>query len=190
MNQAAGARCNRSGYDYQEPHGYYPQEQQRPAMTGNTGSTQSVQYPFPLKLHKKTVQVEISLKMPGEKNNGRKKEQTQGAVFFSMARALNPDGSKMDWENQVTMKLGLSDIARIVTAIRTNNLPADIVHNNKQNRITSLKIEPGSPGTYKFMLNKKEGNTNDTRFTFLNMEDIYLMLTLLDASVPRIMAWN
>jgi len=149
---------------------------------------QPLRFPLPIKFHKKTVQLELSFKPPYEELKAGRLEQNNGAIYFAMAKSLNPQGTQMDWNNKTLMKIGLTDIAKICVGLRMKKLPIDIVHKVQRDKTSSLTIEAGQKGTYKLSMFQKYEENTDARFTYQEMRPSApsIIFDLGGGVVPRI----
>jgi hypothetical protein len=151
----------------------------------------TIKYPQPIKFHKKTAQLQVDLARPKEEQQGDRTRVSTGCVFFTLARALDDNSGKMDWNNKILMKIDHSDIAKIVTSARSKKFPIDIFHKSADTGHSStLKIEEGqNPGTYKVFMGKNAGAQKRYAQIYLNTEDMFLLFNLLEASVPVTLGW-
>jgi len=152
---------------------------------------QPATHPIPLKFHKKKVQLQVDYRPPYEEVDGERRSVVQGSIFLSVAKALDEAGSRMDWDGATFMKLGPADIAQIVTGLRTRSEKIDLFHQPPGSaRSSSLQIEPGkTPGTYRWTLTVSSEGQKDVRTVYLDTSDIYLLVTCLEAVVPRMVGW-
>lgn len=148
-------------------------------------------YPQALKLHKKTAQLQIDLKPAREEQDptSGKMRVEEGCVFFSLAKALDDQSGKMDWNNKILMKIDHADIAKIIMGVRSSK-NVDIFHKASDTRSSTLKVEQGQPGTYKLTMGKKDGATSGMASVYLNTEDMFIIFNLLEASIPLTLGWN
>jgi len=147
-------------------------------------------YPQPVKFHKKTAQLQIDLK-PARENldeSGKTKVE-EGCVFFSLAKALDDNSGKMDWNNKILMKIEPNDIAKIIVGLKSNKT-VDIFHKSSETKSTTLKIEAGqNPGTYKLTMGLKDQSRNSMGNIYLNSEDLFVAFNLLENSIPLTLGW-
>lgn len=147
-------------------------------------------YPQALKIHKKTAQLQLDLKPAKEvlDSASGKTRVEEGCVFFSLAKALDDQSGKMDWNNKILMKIDHNDIAKIIMGVRSGK-NVDIFHKTADDRSTTLKIEAGQPGTYKFVMGKKDGSQSGMATVYLNTEDLFVIFNLLEAAIPLTLGW-
>jgi hypothetical protein len=148
-------------------------------------------HPIPLKFHKKKVQLQLDYRPPYEEEEGERRTAVQGSVFLSIAKAADETGGRMDWEGATSMKLGPADIAQIVTGLRSRSAMVDLFHQPPgSTRSSSLQIEPGkNAGTYRWTLTVASEGQKDSRIVYLDTADTYLLVTCLEAALPKMMGW-
>ena len=139
-------------------------------------------FPHSLKLHKKTAQLQFDLTPAHATENG---VQEIGYIFAEIAKAANADGSKMDWKNSLKFKLGPADIAKIATTFRMS-LWGEKGEIRIPHETTTLTLKKGNPGTYQISISKNGAYAA----VYINVEDLYLILTLFDAAVPLMFGWE
>lgn len=142
-------------------------------------------YPEPVKFHKRTSQLQVQLKKPGTDNNG---QIVRGCMFFEIANAI--EGSdKMDWNNKINMKIGVSDIGKILAGLKSRK-EIKIYHENSQGN-SALNIAEGQqPGTFAFNFSKKVGDQVQRANIYLNVEDMNVFLILLETGLPAMLGWT
>lgn len=95
----------------------------------------------------------------------------------------------MDWQNKINMKIEAGDIAKIITGVKSGR-NVDIFHKSSDVKNTSLKIEAGqNPGTYKLTMGMKDAGRQGMGNIYLNTEDLFVLFTLLEASIPLTLGW-
>ena len=148
--------------------------------------SQQTFYSEPVKFHKKTAQMQIHIKKPSVKNE----QIERGAIFFEIARAKEGT-DKMDWENKITMKIGVTDIGKILAGLKTINTQTIDIYHESQNGSTTLKIGAGQrPGTFSFAYGKKVGDKTESMMIYLNAEDMNIFMVLMNAGLPVILGWT
>jgi len=151
-----------------------------------------MKYSIPYKVHKKTTELQISLQKPvEEEGQDGKAIRKAGAIFLEIAKSLGDGSDKMDWQNKTTMKIGLMDIATIVQDVRSGG-KVNLIHKIEKegkDQYTSLTIEPGENGSFKWMIVKKLDGSNKIDTVYLNSKEMYLAFNLLEAAVPIINGW-
>ena len=151
-----------------------------------------MRYPIPLKLHKKSSQLQLDLFKPsyeaGDQN--KKPKINKGAVMLSMALPLNDGTDRMDWKNKVTMSLSVKDIADIISGVRSRE-NVKLYHNfEATNSVTTLNVELGNPGTYKWFMTKTVNGDKRMASIYLNKSEMFQAFTLLEAAIPLILGWG
>jgi hypothetical protein len=114
-------------------------------------------------------------------------------VFLDIARVREDNPDRMDWANKITMKLNARDIADLVMGVR-NAGSVDIFHKvNKDDGSTpstTLKVEPGTEGTFKWFVGKTVGSDKKFATIYLDQKDMYLTFQMLEAALPVIHGWT
>ena len=147
-------------------------------------------YPQPVKFHKKTAQLQVDLKPAKEVQiDGGRLKVEEGCLFFSLAKALDDNSGKMDWNNKILMKIEHNDIAKIVVGVRSGK-PVDIFHKSSETKSTTLKLEPGNPGTYKLAMGIKDVQRQAMYNIYLSSEDMFVLFNLMESSVPLTLGWK
>ena len=126
--------------------------------------TTTIKYPQPLKFHKKSAQLQVDLKRPEEDEGGRTKP---GCLFLALAKAKEDGSDRMDWDNKINIKLDPVDIAKIVTGVRSGQAVKLYHKVEARQSATTLTVEAGNPGSYKWFISKKVGENQ-------NFGNIYL----------------
>ena len=150
------------------------------------GNTNQIYYSEPVKFHKKTTQMQMHIKKPSVKND----KIERGALFFEIAKAK--EGTEnMDWDNKITMKIGVSDIGKIMAGIKNIANEGIKIYHESNNGSTTLNINSGQrPGTFSFQYGKKVAEKADNIQIYLNAEDMNIFMTLITAGLPVILGWN
>lgn len=141
-------------------------------------------FPEPVKFHKKSSQLQIHLKKPF---TTQADEIVRGCLFFEIARAI-PDSDKMDWANKINMKIGVTDIGKIIAGLKARE-EIKIFHENSAGSST-LNISEGQPGTYSFMFSRKAGESINRASIYLNKEDMNVFLLLLTNGLLPMLGWQ
>lgn len=153
----------------------------------------TIQYPQPLKFHKKVAQLQIDLVRPKQEEGGAEGRARikDGCLFLSMAKAKGDGSDRMDWANKINMKLDPVDIAEIITKVRSGQ-PAKLFHKSEAaGSITTLEVAAGErQGTFKWFLNKSQGQ--DKRFgnIYLDQRDMFHIFIMFEAALPIISGWT
>jgi len=143
-------------------------------------------YPEPVKFHKKSSQLQVQLKRPSVGDDGK---ILRGCMFFEIARAKEGT-DRMDWDNKINMKIGVSDIGKILAGLKSRS-EIKIYHENSRGSSTLNIAEGQQPGTYAFGFSKKEGQNDANRaMIYLNAEDMNVFLILLEAGLPQMLGWS
>lgn len=147
-------------------------------------------YPQPVKFHKKTAQLQVDLKPAREEQlpDGKVKVE-EGCLFFSLAKALDDNSGKMDWNNKILMKIEHNDIAKIIVNVRSSK-PVDIFHKSSETKSTTLKVEAGNPGTYKLTMGIKDVQRQAMYSIYLSSEDMFVLFNLMESSIPLTLGWK
>lgn len=147
----------------------------------------TIKYPQPLKFHKKTAQLQVDLVRPKEDDNGRIKS---GCLFLSLAKALDDNSGRMDWDNKINMKLDPVDISKIVTGVRSGQ-PVKLFHkSDSAGSVTTLNVEAGNPGSFKWFISKAVGDDKKLGNIYLDSGDMFHLFTMFEASLPVISGWT
>lgn len=141
-------------------------------------------FPEPVKFHKRSSQLQVHLKKPYVKEGD---EISRGCLFFEIANAV--EGSdRMDWDNKINMKIGVSDIGKILAGLKSGQ-DIKIYHENAQGN-SALNIASGQqPGTYSFSFSKKVGSDLKRSQIYLNAEDMNVIMILLQSGLPLMLGW-
>ena len=147
----------------------------------------STKYATPLKFHKKVAQLQIDLAKPKEEE-GKTKE---GCLFISLAKALDDNTGRMDWDNKINMKLGPMDISRIITGVRSGQ-PVKLFHKSEAaGSTTTLEVAAGErKGTFKWFLNKTQGQDKKFGNIYLDQRDMFHIFIMFEAALPIISGWT
>jgi hypothetical protein len=165
--------------------------------SAGAGERGSVERPLGVKFHKGDVQLQFDLRLPYVDVVEGKRRSHAGSVLLQLAKSAQGRGEKMDWENALTMKLGLPDLTKLGAAFNGGVFEkvdlfhnSDAGHQNGAKRSTTLVVTPGQkPGTYRWTLTKRAGNDKDERVIYLGQEELYGVKILIDAAIARIMGW-
>jgi hypothetical protein len=96
----------------------------------------------------------------------------------------------MDWDNKINMKLDPVDVSKIVTGVRSGQ-PVKLFHKSESaGSTTTLNVEAGNPGSYKFNIFKKVGDTSNSGTVYLDNSDMFYLFTMFEASLPVIAGWT
>jgi len=129
---------------------------------------------------------------PKEVEEDGRKITKSGCVFLEIAKAKNDGTDRMDWENKIIMKLSTKDIADLVMGVRGSG-NVNIFHKVDKPDGTSpsstLKVEPGTEGTFKWFVGKTVGNDKKFATIYLDQKDMYLTFQMLEAAIPVIHGW-
>lgn len=147
----------------------------------------NIKYPQPLKFHKKKAQLQIDLKRPEEDDNGRLKP---GCLFLALAKAKEDGSDRMDWDNKINIKLDPVDISKIVTGVRAGQVVKLFHKVESRNSTTTLNVEAGSPGSFKWFISKKVGEDSKFGNIYLDSGDMYHLFTMFEAALPVISGWT
>lgn len=146
----------------------------------------TIRYPQPLKFHKKTAQLQVDLVKPKEDDGGRIKS---GCLFLALAKAKGDGTEQMDWANKINIKLDPIDISKIVTGVRSGT-PVKLFHKSeKAGSVTTLNVEAGNPGSFKWFISKSVGDQKNMGNIYLDSGDMYHMFTMFEAALPVISGW-
>ena len=141
-------------------------------------------YPESVKFHKKAAQMQVHLKKPSFKDG----ESVRGAMFFEIAKAID-NSDKMDWDNKITMKIGVADIGKILAGLKSGQ-DIKIYHQNSQGS-SALNIVGGQqPGTYAFQYSKKVADDLKNAMIYLNAEDMNVFMLLIQAGMTSMLGWS
>lgn len=147
----------------------------------------TIKYPQALKFHKKTAQLQVDLVKPKEDENGRIKS---GCLFMALAKAKADNPDRMDWDNKINIKLDPVDIAKIVTGVKAGQ-PVKLFHKSEAaGSTTTLNVEAGNPGSYKFFISKQVGENKNLGNIYLDNSDMYILFTMFEAALPVISGWT
>lgn len=142
-------------------------------------------YPEPVKFHKRSSQLQVQLKKPSVSDTN---EIMRGCMFFEIANAKEGT-DRMDWDNKINMKIGVSDIGKILAGLKSRN-EIKIYHENSRGN-SALNIAEGQqPGTYGFKFSKKENGELKSAMIYLNAEDMNVFLILLESGLPQMLGWS
>jgi threonine synthase len=142
-------------------------------------------YPEPVKFHKRSSQLQVQLKRPSVSDSN---EIIRGCMFFEIANAKEGT-DRMDWDNKINMKIGVSDIGKILAGLKGRK-EIKIYHENSRGN-SALNIAEGQqPGTYGFKFSKKEGEDLKSAMIYLNAEDMNVFLILLESGLPQMLGWS
>ena len=150
----------------------------------------TITYPQPLKFHKKVAQLQVDLVQPKEEQDDQgKKRIKDGCIFLSLAKALG-DSGRMDWTNQIRMKLSPTDICNILVSIRGGEV-AKLFHKSEAAGTTStLEVAPGErEGTFKWFIGKTKGEQKAFGNIYLDNKDMFYLFKMLEAALPVISGW-
>lgn len=144
-------------------------------------------YPEPVKFHKRTSQLQVHLKKPYTKVVNDREEISRGCLFFEIANAV-AGSDRMDWDNKINMKIGVTDIGKILAGLKSGS-EIKIYHENGQGN-SALNIATGQqPGTYSFNFSKKVGEDLKRANIYLNTEDMNVFMILLQSGLPQMLGW-
>lgn len=147
----------------------------------------TIRYPQPLKFHKKSAQVQFDLVRPKEDESGRTKA---GCLFMALAKAKQDGSDRMDWDNKINIKLDPVDISKIVTGVRSGQ-PVKLFHKSEAaNSTTTLNVEAGNPGSFKWFISKKVGENQNSGNIYLDQGDMFHLFTMFEAALPVISGWT
>ena len=148
-------------------------------------------YHFPLKFHKKITQLQVDLSKPKEVTLGDKVKKIEGCLFLSIVKAKTDGSDRMDWDNEIKIKLAANDITEIITRIRANQT-AKLYHSNQKTQvITTLEVAAGDkPGTYKWFISKTQNNNKQYGNIYLDQKDMYYLFLMFEAALPIIAGWT
>lgn len=150
-----------------------------------------IKYPQPVKFHKKVAQLQVDLKRPEQEEIDGKLRINSGCLFFTLAKALDDNSGRMDWDSKILMKIDLPDIANIITGCKSGEFPVNIFHKVQEDKQSTLKIEKGTnAGTYKLSMGKKVGDKNLFASIYLDKKDMFLIFNLMESSIPVIQGWT
>lgn len=157
----------------------------------------AVERPLGVKFHKGDVQLQFDLRLPYVEVVEGKRRSHAGSVLLQLAKSAVGRGEKMDWENALTMKLGLPDLMKLGAAFHRGGFDkVDLFHNSdaghpsSAKRSTTLIVTPGQrPDTFRWTLTRRAGNDKDERVIYLGQEELYGVKILIDAAIARIMGW-
>lgn len=151
----------------------------------------TIKYPQPLKFHKKVAQLQIDLVRPKEEERDGKTRIKDGCLFLSLAKAKDDNSGYMDWDNKINMKLDPVDIAEIVTKVRSGQ-QAKLFHKSEAaGSTTTLEVAAGErPGTFKWFLNKTQGQNKNFGNIYLDQRDMFHLFTMFEAALPIISGWT
>lgn len=117
---------------------------------------------------------------------------SEGAILIEAARAI-PDSEKSDWQNKIRFGLGMNDFGILLTGLKAGDRKVSLVHQHPgDGHTSSLRIEPGSPGTWKWVLNGKSvGSGEDSSVcVYLNDSQMATLMELVRFAIPRIIGWD
>jgi len=136
----------------------------------------------------------------------RDKKRKEGCIFLEMAPAVGKNN--YDWEGgKVTMALNVTDISRILLYLRNPGHTAfqnekddgtlKLVHDpgagtqNAHKSFKSLMIsKPENQYSFWFNINHKSGDESKKASVSVSPEEVIVIGTLLQASLPLILSWT
>lgn len=152
----------------------------------------TIKFPEPVKFYKKKAELQVKLKKP-EVADG--KITNDGCVFFEMANAIpnDPDG-RIDWGTKIIMKIGLNDIAQLLTFMKNKEKPVTLFHKTQAGSST-FEIKKGQPDpkgndTFGVRISKKTGEQSSQSVLYLAEQDITILEEVLKSAVPTMLGWN
>ena len=133
--------------------------------------------------------------------------KAEGVVFLEMAPTIGPN--VYDWQYQkMVMALGIVDIPKIIMYLRTpaHQMFTDKQNSNKKNlkiyhdkgagtpnegkNIKTLKIDkPENANNFFFSIYQKDEDSKTTATVTVSPDEAIVIGTLLQAAIPRILAW-
>ena len=152
----------------------------------------TITYPQPLKFHKKVAQLQADLVRPKEETDEQgKKRIKDGCIFLSLAKALGDNSGRMDWTNQLRMKISPTDICNILVPIRAGET-AKLFHKSEAAGTTStLEIAPGErAGTFKWFISNSKGADKKFGNIYLDNKDMFYLFKMFESALPVINGWN
>lgn len=111
----------------------------------------------------------------------------EGYIFIEAASCL-PNEDRCDWNKKVKMKLGLVDLATILTGVKTNE-PVKLYHKT-ETTIATLNIEQGiTSGTFKIFITSEKDGVKNSFSSFLDKKEMYTLMIMFETAMPRILGW-
>ena len=151
-----------------------------------------IKFPKTYRVHKKQAELQLSLSRPKDTEVDGKTVSEAGCLFLEIAKPLGEGTNKMDWENKLTMKLGVTDLGKILTECRAND-KVSLIHKTEKDgvvRMTSLNVDPGENGTYKWLVVKTEGTAKKMQSVYFDSTEMFITFKLLEAAIPVILGWT
>ena len=123
-----------------------------------------------------------------------------GAIFLDITSPEKGKKNVYDWANKITFALGLVDISKILLFLRTADVGGEmsLIHDpgagtdTKGQTIKSLKLSSPKGLREGVILNvsKKAGEDIVSHTVPLSADEVLTLATLLQAALPKILAWN
>lgn len=150
-------------------------------------------YSLPAKYYRAKVgEMQIKYSLPTH-DAGENKDR-QGAFYLTMARPLPGDGTRMDWNNKLMMKLSSQEISLIIVKARKELFPINLVHKS-DNGTTSLFVEKGNTvangdlaGLDTFCWTLKRGSSFAK--TYLNEAQMHELFGLCEGVQHQLYGWG
>lgn len=138
-------------------------------------------------------EIQLELIRPQWESMGEdRKLSKEGAVLVQAAKAI-PDSERSDWQNKVLFGLGVNDLGLILTGPKAGDRRVNLVHQHPlDGHTSSLRIEPGTPGSWKLLLNgRSAGNGENVQVcVYLNDSQMAVVMELAKFAIPRILGWD
>ena len=109
----------------------------------------------------------------------------KGCIFIN---AANQAGEKSyNWDSKVIMKLGMSDIGKIIATLARRTTECKLFHKSERGQ-TTFDLKPGTK--YGYMLNTTS-TISDSRVNLpVSDDEAEILLTLLRSVVPIFSRWT